>query len=176
MRQALVVDPLSAHFSRWLGRFHLYARDYDSAIAQSKKTMEMAPEYFLSYLDVGTAHLAKGDPEEALKCFQHGQSLKSAVRSYDALIVRALAAMGQREEADAIMQRLEDESKQQYVRQEVMAMGYAALGDVARAFACLDRALAERSAGLVYVHIDPGFDPLRGDPRFAALVGRVGVK
>jgi serine/threonine-protein kinase len=176
MRQALVVDPLSAHFSRWLGRFHLYARDFDSAVAQSRKTMEMAPEYFLSYLDMGTAQLAKGDPAAALKSFQHGQSLKSAVRAYDALIVRALAALDQREEADAIMQRLEDESKRQYVRQEVMAMGYAALGEVERAFACLDRALAEHSAGLVYVHIDPGFDPLRADPRFAALVGRVGVK
>jgi serine/threonine protein kinase/Flp pilus assembly protein TadD len=176
MRHALVVDPLSAHFSRWLGRFHLYARDFDAAIAQSRKTMEMAPEYFLSYLDMGTAQLATGHPEDALRSFQHGQSLKSAVRSYDALIVRALAAMEQREEADAIMQRLEEESKHQYVRQEVMAMGYAALGDANRAFACLDRALAERSAGLVYVHIDPGFDPLRGDPRFAALVERVGVK
>jgi serine/threonine protein kinase/tetratricopeptide (TPR) repeat protein len=176
MRQALVVDPLSAHFSRWLGRFHLYARDYNSAIAQSRKTMELAPEYSLSYLDMGAAHLAKGNPEEALKHFQHGQSLKAAIRSYDALIVRALAALGQREEADAIMQRLEDEAKRQYVRQEVLAMGYAALGDVDRAFACLGRALAERSAGLVYVHIDPGFDPLRAEPRYAALVERVGVK
>jgi serine/threonine protein kinase/tetratricopeptide (TPR) repeat protein len=176
MRQALVVDPLSAHFSRWLGRFHLYARDYDSAIAQSRKTMELAPDYSLSYLDMGAAHLAKGNPEEALKHFQHGQSLKAAIRSYDALIVRALAALGQREEADAIMQRLEDEAKQQYVRQEVLAMGYAAMGNGDRAFACLDRALAERSAGLVYVHIDPGFDPLRSDPRYAALVARVGVK
>jgi serine/threonine protein kinase/tetratricopeptide (TPR) repeat protein len=176
MRQALVVDPLSAHFSRWLGRFHLYAREYDSAIAQSRKTMEMAPEYSLTCIDMGTAYLAKGDPEQSLKWFQHGQSLKSSIRSYDALIVRALAAMGQREEADAIMQRLEGEAKHQYVRQEVMAMGYAALGDLERAFGCLDRALAERSAGLVYLHIDPGFDPLRSDPRYAALVERVGVR
>jgi tetratricopeptide (TPR) repeat protein len=138
--------------------------------------MEMAPEYFLSYLDMGTAHLAKGDPGEALKWFRQGQSLKSAIRAYDALIVRALAALDQREEADAIMQRLEDESQHQYIRQEVMAMGYAALGDIERAFACLDRALAEHSAGLVYVHIDPGFDPLRADRRFAELVGRVGVR
>jgi len=176
MRRALVLDPLSAHFSRWLGRFHLYARDYDAAIAQGRRTIEMAPEYTLSYLDMGTAHLALGDAGEALKCFQHAQSLKAAIRSYDALIVRALAAVDQREEAEAIMQRLEDESKQQYIRQEALAMGYAALGDVDRALQCLDRALMERSAGLTYVHIDPGFDALRGDPRFAALVERVGVR
>ena len=176
MRQALVLDPLSAHFSRWLGRFFLYARDFEGAIAQSRRTIEMAPEYTLSYLDMGTAYLAQGESGEALKWFRHGQSLKAAIRSYDALIVRALAALEQREEAEAIMQRLEEESKQQYIRQEVMAMGYAALDDVERALRCLERALLERSAGLTYVHIDPGFDPLRADPRFAALVERVGVK
>jgi TolB-like protein/tRNA A-37 threonylcarbamoyl transferase component Bud32 len=176
MREALVVDPLSAHFSRWLGRFHLYAREFESAIAQSRKTIEMAPEYTLSHLDMGTAHLALGDPVEALKWFQQGQSLKAAIRSYDALIVRALAGLGQQEEAAAIMQRLEEESKQQYIRQEVLAMGYAALGDFEKAFGCLDRALAERSSGLVYLHLDPGFDPLRGETRYAALVERVGVR
>ncbi|MEJ2239675.1 MAG: protein kinase [Gemmatimonadales bacterium] len=175
MRQALVVDPLSAHFSRWLGRFLGYARDFDGSIAQTRKTIEMTPEYFLSYLDLGTAHLAQGDAEEALKWFRHGQSLKSAVRSYDALIVRALAALGERDEAEPIMQRLEEESKRQYVRQEVLAMGYAALGDLDRAFGCLNRALAQHSAGLVYLHIDPGFDPLRSDPRYTALVERIGV-
>lgn len=176
MRQALVLDPLSAHFSRWLGRFLVYARDYDSAMRQCRKTIEMAPEYFLSYLDMGTAHLALGRAEEALKWFRKGQSLKPAIRSYDALIVRALAAMGQAEEGEAIMQRLEEESKHQYVRQEVLAMGYAALGDLDRAFACLGRALTERSGGLVYLHLDPGFDPLRDDPRYAALTERIGVK
>jgi tetratricopeptide (TPR) repeat protein len=125
---------------------------------------------------MGTAHLALGSPEDALKWFQQGQSLKAAIRSYDALIVRALAALEQREEATAIMQRLEEESKQQYIRQEILAMGYAALGEMEKAFGCLDRALAERSSGLVYVHIDPGFDPLRDEPRYAALVERVGVR
>jgi serine/threonine-protein kinase len=176
MREALVVDPLSAHFSRWLGRFYLYARDFENALTQSRKTIELAPEYTLSYLDMGTAHLALGSPEDALKWFQQGQSLKAAIRSYDALIVRALAALDQREEATAIMQRLEEESKQQYIRQEILAMGYAALGEMEKAFGCLDRALAERSSGLVYVHIDPGFDPLRDEPRYAALVERVGVR
>jgi serine/threonine-protein kinase len=176
MRQALVVDPLSAHFSRWLGRFYGYARDYDNSIAQSRKTIEMAPEFFLSYCDLGTAYLAKGDAEEALTWFRNGQSLKSAIRSYDAVIVRALAAMGETEEALAIIQRLEETAKHQYVRSEVLAMGYAAIGNLERAFACLDRALEERSAGLVYLHLDPGFDPLRSDPRYAALIEQIGVR
>jgi hypothetical protein len=57
-----------------------------------------------------------------------------------------------------------------------MAMGYAAVGDADRAFACLERAVQDRSAGLIFFHVDPGFSPLGDDPRFGALVRRIGLR
>jgi serine/threonine-protein kinase len=176
MRKALVLDPLSAHFSRWLGRFLLYAGRYDAAIEQSHKTLEIEPTYFQAYLDIGAALLAQGKHEESFKAFQRGQSLSTAVRSYDAMIVRALAAMGEREEARAIMERLERQAKEQYLRAEILAMGYGALGDADRAFACLDEAFAAHSAGLIYLHLDPGYESIRSDPRFGKLVAKIGLK
>ena len=98
------------------------------------------------------------------------------MRSYDANIVRALAALGQQEEAEAIMTRLEEASRQQYMRSEVLAMGHAAIGDFDRAFTALERAYQARSSGLIYLHLDPGFMPLRADPRYADLVRRIGLK
>jgi hypothetical protein len=92
------------------------------------------------------------------------------------MIVRALAALDRREEAEEIMTRLENESRQQYVRAEYLAMGYAALGDLDRAFTALERAYQARSGGLIYLHLDPGYDALRGDPRYADLVKRIGLK
>ncbi len=84
--------------------------------------------------------------------------------------------MGERDEAQAILERLEAETREHYIRAEVLAMGYAAVGDLDRAFACLDQALQARSAGLIFVHLDPGYGPLRGDPRFQDVVSKVGVK
>jgi hypothetical protein len=55
-------------------------------------------------------------------------------------------------------------------------MGYAAVGDFDRAFVCLNEALQARSAGLIFVHLDPGYAPLRGDPRFGEIVTAVGVR
>ena len=55
-------------------------------------------------------------------------------------------------------------------------MGYAATGDFDRAFAALERAFQARSAGMIYLHLDPGYVPLRGDPRFADLVKRIGLR
>jgi hypothetical protein len=74
------------------------------------------------------------------------------------------------------MSRLDEESRQHYVRAEILAMGYAALGDTDRAFACLERAFQARSAGLIYLHLDPGYAPLRSDPRHADLVRRIGLR
>jgi hypothetical protein len=55
-------------------------------------------------------------------------------------------------------------------------MGYAALGELDRAFALLERAYQARSSGLIYLHLDPGYEPLRKDPRYAELVGRIGLR
>ena len=176
LRKALVLDPLYPEYSRWLGRFMLFAGDYEGAIAQSRKTMDLNPDYFPSYLDIGSAYLELGDAEAALQWFRRGQGLDSSVRSYDALIVRALAPLGRREEADEILGRLEEESRQHYVRSEILAMGYAAVGDVDRAFDCLERAFQVRSAGLIYLHVEPGYKPLRADARFRQLVERIGLR
>ena len=176
MAMALKLDPLSVHYSEWLSRFLLYAHDYDGAIAQGHRTLEMdevcirAPHY------IGSAYLALGDAETALSWYRRAQALEKSVRSYDAMIVRALAALGQREEAEAMLARLEDESRKQYMRSEILAMGYAAVGDLDRAFRSLERAWQARSAGLIYLHLDPGYGPLRGDPRYADLVQRIGLK
>jgi serine/threonine-protein kinase len=176
MRKALALDPLSSSYNEWLARFLLYSKDYDGAIAEGKKTLELDDSSLRAPLYIGSATLALGDPEAALSWYRRSQGREKAVRSYDAMIVRALAAQGLRDEAEPIMHRLTEESKQHYMRAEIIAMGYAALGDLDQAFACLERAFQARSAGLIYLHLDPGYVPLRGDPRYADLVRRIGLK
>jgi serine/threonine protein kinase len=176
MALALKLDPLSVHYCEWLSRFLLYAKDYDGAIAQGQRALEMDEVWLRAPHYIAAAHLAKGDPELALTWFRRAQAMEKSVRSYDAMIVRALAALGQREEAEAIMTRLDEESRQHYMRSEVLAMGYAAVGDLDHAFDSLERAYQARSAGLIYLHLDPGYEPLRGDPRYADLVKRIGLR
>ena len=176
MRKAVTLDPLVHRSSRWLARFLLYAGDLDASIAQSHKTLELKEDNFISCLDIGSAYLAKHDYERALEWYQRGQRFENSVRSYDALIVRALVPLGRRDEAEAILARLEEESRRHYVRAEILAMGHAALGDVDSAFACLERAFRARSGGLIYLHLDPGYHPLRGDRRFDELVARIKLK
>jgi eukaryotic-like serine/threonine-protein kinase len=176
IRRALLLDPLSVHYSEWLARFLLYDRDYDAAIAQGERTIEMDEICHRAHHYIASAHLAKGDPERALSWYRRAQVMERSPRSWDAMIARALAPLGQTDEAEAILARLEDESRRQYLRGEIIAMGYAAVGDLDRAFTSLERAYQDRSAGLMYLHLDPGYGPLRGDPRYADLVSRVGLR
>ena len=176
VRRALELDPLRVEYFGWATRLLLYAKDYEAAIAQGAETFEIDEKYGRGFVFVGSAYLAKGDAEQALDWFQRGQGLDTAVRSYDAMIVRALAALGRREEAEEILARLEGESRQQYVRAEYLAMGHAAVGNLDRAFDALERAYQARSAGLIYLHLDPGYEPLHGDPRYTELINRIGLR
>lgn len=175
VRQAVMLDPLRVEYAGWLARFHLYTKNYYAALATGKELLEIDEQYGRGFVWMGSAHLALGDAERALEWFQRGQALERAVRSYDAMIVRALAALDRREEAQEILSRLDAESKQHYVRSEYLAMAHAAMGDLDRAFDSLERAYQARSAGMIYLHLDPGYDPLRGDPRYAEMVKRIGL-
>ena len=176
LRRAVVLDPLSAPYSRWIARFLGFAGKYEEAIEQASKALDLEPLYAQAYVDTGSAQLALGRNEEALKTLQKGQSLTTAIRSHDAMIVCALAALAEDEEARAILERLEEDSRHRYVRGEMMAIGYAGVGELDRAFEWLDKAFQTRSAGLVYLHLDPMYGPLRKDPRYTGFVTKVGIK
>jgi serine/threonine-protein kinase len=176
VRRAVELDPLRVEYAGWLTRFLLYDKDYEAAIAAGNELLEVDEEYGRGFIWMGSAYLALGNPELALEWFQRGQALDRAVRSYDAMIVRALARLDRQEEAEEIMSRLEAESRQHYVRSEYLAMGHGALGNMDKAFESLERAYQARSAGLIYLHVDPGYEPMRADPRYADMIARIGVR
>jgi serine/threonine-protein kinase len=176
VRRSVMLDPLRVEYAGWLARFYLYAKDYNKALSTGKELLETDEHYGRGFVWMGSTYLEMGDPETALDWFQRGQALERAVRSYDAMIVRALAALDRHEEAQEIMSRLEAESKRQYVRSEYLAMGHAALGNFDKAFESLERAYEARSAGMIYLHLDPGYGPLRNDARYSDLVGRIGLR
>ncbi|MCG6988230.1 MAG: tetratricopeptide repeat protein [Gemmatimonadetes bacterium] len=172
-RTALSLDPLSGIFSYWLARFLYFARRYDEAREEATRAAELDPTSFRPLLVLGLCHLMEERSEDALASFRRSLEV-SGVVSANAFIARALVAAGQTDEAKKLLAAIE--AGDDYVRHEFMAPAYAALGDVDRAMAALETAYEERSAGLVYLHVDPSYDVLRGDERYQALVRRIGLK
>jgi len=172
-RAALALDPLSGIFSYWLARFLYFARRYDEAREEATRAAELDPTSFRPLLVLGLCHLMEERPEDAVASFRRSLEV-SGVVSANAFIARALVAGGRADEAKKLLSALE--SGDEYVRHEFMAPAYAALGDVDRAMNALETAYQERSAGLVYLHVDPSYDALRGNERYQALVRRIGLK
>ena len=83
------------------------------------------------------------------------------------------AISGQRRQATRILTELLELSKRQYVPPFRIAIIYAGLGDKNQAFAWLEKAFQEREGKLAYLKVDPLFDNLRSDPRFADLLRRL---
>ncbi len=85
----------------------------------------------------------------------------------------AYAKAGEREKAQAILKQLE--TGKGYVSPGELTVLYTALGEREKAFASLEKAYAAHDSQLMFLKIDPAFDPLRDDPRFQDLLRRVGL-
>ena len=91
------------------------------------------------------------------------------------LLGYAYAKAGRQREAEEVLHKLEDISSREYVISSFIARIYAALGKRDEAFALLEKALEEREYTAPRLNVDPAFDSLRDDPRFADLMRRVGL-
>jgi TolB-like protein/DNA-binding winged helix-turn-helix (wHTH) protein/Flp pilus assembly protein TadD len=173
MKKAENLDPLSliinADLAELLGIAHLY----DESIQQSRKTIEMNPDFGLAHNHLAQAYLQKHMSEQAIAELQKAVQLSGSSPTITANLARAYAGSGRRNEAVQLLNDLKRRSNLGYSYAPEIAVVYAALGDGDQAMVWLEKGFEERfNPGVL---LRPGFDPLRSDPRFRAIVQRVGL-
>ncbi|MBF8295747.1 MAG: Adenylate cyclase [Bacteroidetes bacterium] len=174
MKRAAELDPLSLVINTDVGRTLYFARQYDQAIEQLRKTLKMDPEFFRAHWNLGLVYEQKGMFEEAIAAFQRAKAFSSDNLLATGALGHAYAISGRRDEALKVIEELRKESRKKYVPAYQFAAIYAGLKDNDRAFAWLERAYEERSPTLTWLQVDPVLDSLRPDPRFTALLKKVG--
>jgi hypothetical protein len=92
-----------------------------------------------------------------------------------AALGHAYALSGERGKATQTLNELRELSKRRDISPCLTALIYLGLGDQDQAFAWLDKASQDRSSLLIWLKVEPLFDPLRDDPRFQDLLRRVGL-
>lgn len=112
--------------------------------------------------------------DEALVEMQKAISL-SEDPQYAAGLCRVYAASGKTDEARKVLSRLQERSTGHYVIPYEFAWIYAALGDTEQTFEWLQKCFEERDPNLAYIRIEPGFDGIHDDPRYASLMRRIGL-
>jgi serine/threonine-protein kinase len=170
-KRASTLDPLSYRISTNLSVILYCAHRYDAAIRQARQALEINPHYYQAHAMLGASLAEKRMYPEAAAALR--AALAEYPRDADTLahLAAVQAAIGRREEALRLMAELDRGQPRPYYH---LAFLYAVFGDKDRAFDALDKALEQRTSDMPFLNVDPAFDGLRQDPRFAALKKKMG--
>jgi eukaryotic-like serine/threonine-protein kinase len=174
-RLAQTLDPLSPIINTSLGVTLMSAGEYGSGFELLKRTFELAPTFPEPHLWVSKAYGSRGLYPEAMSEAQQAATYSGRAPRYVAGVGDALAAAGKRAEAHGIIDELVRSSKSGHVSPFYIAEVYSTLGERDQAFEGLEKAYQLRDDELVWILIDPSFDNIRSDPRYADLLRRMGL-
>ena len=174
-RQALDLDPLSYRLVNGCAVIAFCARRYDEAERLARESTLLAPRYFLAHLILGSTLVGQQRLDEGIAAYRAALDVQPHEPDASASLGRALALSGRRDEARALLGALESPNAPSPPSRYELAFLLAALGERARALAALEASLARHETELVYLGCRSPLDPLRGDPRFDAVLRAVGI-
>jgi TolB-like protein/DNA-binding winged helix-turn-helix (wHTH) protein/Flp pilus assembly protein TadD len=174
-KRAVELDPVGDGLNSCLCWHSFAARDYDEAVRLAAKFLKSQPDDPWERTILGWTYEQKRMPNQAVAEFKRAVEVTKGDPFFVAALGHAYAVAGNRREAEKVLQTLSERAKKSYVSPFDLALIYAALGEKDKAFALLDKAVAEHSTFLVYTKWEPRLDPLRSDPRFQDLLKRIGL-
>jgi TolB-like protein/Tfp pilus assembly protein PilF len=173
LKKAIELDPLSLVINSDLGNTYYRARRYDDAIAQLRKTIDLDPGFYYAHWNLGSALAAKGSIDRAIEEYQKARELNDDP-SMLGFLANAYGTSGNKAEVNKLLKQLEELSKQRYVSAYCFALVYLGLDDKEEALRRLEKSYEDRAGdALRFIKVDPLLDPLRGEPRFEALIQKV---
>jgi len=175
MANSQELDPLSLIINVAVGWVFYHAGRYDEATEQLRRTLELDPNYPVTYWILGLLHRKTGCYELAVAEGEKGVKLSGGSPLMRAALAHTFGAAGRTQEASQTLDDLTKLAKQKYVAPYFFAGIHVGLGENERAIEYLERSYEEHSHWLIYLHIDPSMDGLRHDPRFQDLLRRVGL-
>jgi serine/threonine-protein kinase len=170
---ALELDPASVSIRRSVGWVYVYARRYEQALHHLARAVEMNPDADETQRVLSVTLALQGDYAAAERTVREAMALGSAGTYTAATLGYILGQSGRRDEAEEILRVLLARAARHYVSPVAFATIYLGLGDTTAALDCAERAYEERRGWLVYLKVNPLLDPLRGEPRFKALVEKM---
>jgi tetratricopeptide (TPR) repeat protein len=170
MAYAVELNPMDLQTRFVVGFVTYAARQYDSAISQLKELNTSHPD--MGDFGLGWCYRAKKMYPEAIAVLQ-----RALVQTRHPLPLATLASVyglaGRKHEAVKLIDELKESSRQHYISDSLFAEAYIGLGDKDEAMAWLERAYEEHDQWMVYIKTYPGWDTLRSEPRFQALLLRM---
>jgi TolB-like protein len=159
--------PLSVFYSRKVGWTYYFARQYDSAIQQLRRTLEIDPDYKPAHTLLGRAYLLSGMKPDGVR------ELEIARQGHEEILAQGYALAGRPDDAKRVLDEIFAPSFPDTVGAYQVALAYVGLGDRGKALDWLETSFRKREAALVHLAVDPQLDPVRAEPRFQTLLRRL---
>ena len=173
-RRAADLEPLSPNERADLGRVYFFARRNREAVVELSRALELDPTYRWAIVFLSRVHEVEGRFEDSLALWER----KAALTGVDAAEVVLLREAFRKGGHDAMLERIVEQERLQpksSVSHVNIARHLIRLRRTDESFAALEEAFAVRGRDLIYLGVDPGFDPVRDDPRFADMLRRLGL-
>ena len=172
-KRSVELDPLSLINNADFGGTLMVARRYDEAIAQLQRTLALDANFYYAHWNLGEVLYYKGDLAGCIRECEKARSLDEDPEALG-LLAQAYIKTGRKAEGLKILAELNETARRSYVRPELFAMIYAALGDKSKAIRLLEDEYQNRDGfDLTGIKTDPRLDPLRDEPRFQELLAKV---
>jgi TolB-like protein/Tfp pilus assembly protein PilF len=170
--QAVRLDPLSPFIRSWQVYDFVTHGRLDEALVSAKRTMEIDPNYAYFEPALALVYRQQGRLADALDIYLRVAQTSGQPSSGLAI---TYARLGKKDDARRVLEKLLELAKKKYYAGDQIASVYIALGEKDAAFEWLNRAINEHSSAIHRVAFDPDFKDLRSDPRFPALLARIGL-
>ena len=170
------LDSTSLIIRSHLGFLYFFAHRYDDSITACQKVLELDPTFFAVRRYLGQAYAQKGKYDQAVAEFQKAVAGSGGSPLMRAELAHTLAIAGKKDEAERILAELKQLATERYISAYSIALVHSGLGNKDETFNSLERAFQDRADYLVFLKVDPRFDWLHSDTRFASLVERVGLR
>ena len=171
---ALKLNPVSLLPNQYSAWIFSHTGQHARAEAQARRTIELFPDCLQPYFVLGWSQWYQGRAEEAVAVLEKALSHSREALSL-AYLGHVYGRLGRTEDAGGLLRELEQLHTRGQAPPIAFATIYAGLGDIDAAFDWLETAYRLRDGYLFWLSGAPGLDPLHSDPRFADLVGRMGI-
>jgi serine/threonine-protein kinase len=173
--QGVEKDMANLFLNAELGWAYLWARQYDAALSQFEKTLDLDRNFEWATWSIAQALEQLGRNEDALRVLNDAGGAASEWSWMVAETGYAHARQGNKAEAEKAIRELKKRAEHEYIDPVILAYIYIALDNKQEALDWLDKALELRSGLLPWLKVEPKFDPLRNEPRFVHLLEQVGL-
>jgi TolB-like protein/tetratricopeptide (TPR) repeat protein len=170
VERAREISPQSSVIATALANVLFLAGRFDDAIDQCHQALVLDPGAVSAHTILRWAYEKKGMHAEALAAYEQERSFAGDTPTTRAKRAHVLAAIGQHDEARAILDEILARRQEEWVTAYEIAIIYCLLGDQDNAINWLTRADREHAVGFTFVRVDPHLDGLRSDPRFKELI------